>query len=313
MMRLACMFPGQGSQTQGMLKALAETDPIIQETFSKAEQVLGIDYWHMVQHGSESALNDTLNTQVVMLISDVALYRYLRKSGMPKPSMMAGHSLGEYAALVCSEAIAYEDALKLVRTRAELMQQAVLGVDGAMAAIIGLSNEKIALVCQQLVSEHPDMVLSPANYNAPGQVVIAGHTFLVEKAIETFETIGARMAKRIPVSVPCHCDLMLPAVDAFAEALKQYDFYQPQCAVVSNVDLSIYQQANDIRNLLAKQLYMPVCWTEILSLFVEKDIDSCIECGPGKVLSGLAKRTVPGLKNMFCFEPQHLPIWETIV
>lgn len=310
MMRLACMFPGQGSQTVGMLKALAEADSIIQETFLQAEQVLAIDFWKMVQNGPESALNDTLNTQVVMLIADVAMYRYLRKSGMPQPSMMAGHSLGEYAALVCSEAISFEDALKLVRTRAELMQKAVLGVDGAMAAIIGLSNEDVIAVCQQLAAEYPDKILSPANFNAVGQVVIAGHTFLVEKAISAFEELGARMAKLIPVSVPCHCDLMRPAAEAFTLALAQYDFQQPKCAVVSNVDLSIYQNADDIRNLLSKQLYMPVCWTEILTLFVEKGIDSCIECGPGKVLSGLAKRTVPVLQNMFCFEPQHLPIWE---
>lgn len=310
MMRLACMFPGQGSQTIGMLKAISESDSIIQETFAMAQQVLGLDYWDMVQNGPESSLNDTLNTQVVMLISDVAMYRYLKKHGMPQPEMMAGHSLGEYSALVCSEAISFEDALKLVRTRAELMQKAVLGVPGAMAAIIGLSNESVAEVCHELAKAHPDMVLSPANFNAPGQVVIAGYQVLVEKAIIKFEELGARMAKLIPVSVPCHCDLMQPAVDAFTQALSQYTFHQPKCQVVSNVDLSFYQNADDIRNLLAKQLYMPVRWTEILSLFVEKGIDSCIECGPGKVLSGLAKRTVPELKNMFCFEPQHLPIWE---
>lgn len=310
MMRLACMFPGQGSQTVGMLKALAENDPVVKDTFSQAEKVLGIDYWNMVQNGPESALNDTLNTQVVMLIADVAMYRYLRKSGMPQPAMMAGHSLGEYAALVCSEAIAFEDALRLVQTRAELMQKAVTGVEGAMAAIIGLSNEEVSGVCQQLTTEFPDKVLSPANFNASGQVVIAGHMFLVEKAIAIFDSLGARMAKLIPVSVPCHCDLMRPAIEDFSHALAQYDFYPPKCAVVSNVDLSLYQNADDIRNLLSKQLYMPVRWTEILALFVEKGMDSCIECGPGKVLSGLAKRTVPELKNMFCFEPQHLPIWE---
>ncbi len=310
MMRLACMFPGQGSQSIGMLKALSEHDVVIRETFDVAKNVLGIDYWDMVQNGPEALLNDTLNTQVVMLTADVAMFRYLTKHGMPKPEMMAGHSLGEYAALVCANSISFEDALKLVRCRAQLMQKAVVGEEGAMAAIIGLSNEEVSDVCKAVLDSNPALVLSPANFNANGQVVIAGHLSLVQKAISEFEKMGARMAKLIPVSVPCHCGLMKPAVEAFQEELEKYDFKQPSCKVLSNVDLSIYDNAQNIRRLLAQQLYMPVRWTDTLALFVENGMNACIECGPGKVLSGLAKRTTPELKNMFCFEPQHLPTWD---
>jgi [acyl-carrier-protein] S-malonyltransferase len=310
MIRLACMFPGQGSQSIGMLKSLADADTVIQETFNIAREVLGVDYWNMVQNGPESALNDTLNTQVVMLIADVALFRYLRKHGMPKVEIMAGHSLGEYAALVCSDSISFEDALGLVQKRAKLMQKAVLGVSGAMAAIIGLSDEDVRKVCEKIAAINPDMVLSPANFNAQGQIVIAGHKVLVEQAIVEFEKIGARMAKIIPVSVPCHCDLMRPAVEEFVHELSLMSFAKPSCQVISNVDLSIYESAEDIRRLLAEQLYKPVRWTDTLGMFVEQGMDACIESGPGKVLSGLAKRTVPGLKNMFCYEPQHLPVWE---
>jgi len=310
MIRLACMFPGQGSQSIGMLKSLSESDALIQEIFQTAQNVLGIDYWDMVQNGPETALNDTLNTQVVMLIVDVALYRYLRQHGMPQAEMMAGHSLGEYAALVCADSISFEDALKLVKKRAQLMQQAVQGVDGAMAAIIGLTDEDVRKICDKIAASHPNMVISPANFNAQGQVVIAGHKVLVEQAIAEFEQMGARMAKMIPVSVPCHCDLMKPAAAEFLNELAQYHFKKPACKVISNVDLSVYESADDIRRLLAEQLYKPVRWTDTLALFVDEGIEACIECGPGKVLSGLAKRTVPGLKNMFCYEPQHLPVWE---
>ena len=310
MMHLACMFPGQGSQSIGMLNALYEQDDMIRETFEIARNILGIDYWEMAQNGPESLLNDTLNTQVVMLTADVAMYRYLIKHGMPKPKMMAGHSLGEYAALVCSNAISFEDALRLVRTRAQLMQQAVVGIEGAMAAIIGLSNEDVTALCQKISAKHASLTLSPANFNANGQVVIAGHLSLVQEAIAEFEKQGARMAKLIPVSVPCHCDLMKPAVEVFQAELERYHFQRPDCQVVSNVDLSIYENPQDIRRLLAEQLYKSVRWTETLTLFVEKGMNACIECGPGKVLSGLAKRTVPDLRNMFCFEPQHLPTWE---
>lgn len=311
-MRLACMFPGQGSQSVGMLKDVYETDTIIATTFDEASSVLGFDLWDMVKNGPEALINDTLNTQVIMLVADVSMFRYLKKNGMPKPLMMAGHSLGEYAALVCADSLSLVDAVKLVRKRAELMQQAVEGVDGAMAAIIGLEPDMIIKICQDIANSAQNKVLSPANFNATGQIVVAGHQELVEKAIIICEESGARMAKLIPVSVPCHCDLMKPAVEQFANVLSNTHFNLPSIDVISNVDLSIYSSVAQIKELLAKQLYMPVRWTETLALFQNAGIDSVIECGPGKVLSGLAKRTVGELKNMFCFEPQHLPEWEVV-
>jgi [acyl-carrier-protein] S-malonyltransferase len=311
-MRLACMFPGQGSQSVGMLKDVYETDTIIATTFEEASSVLGFDLWDMVQNGPESVINDTLNTQVVMLVADIAMFRYLKKHGMPMPEMMAGHSLGEYAALVCADSLSVVDAAKLVRKRAELMQKAVEGVSGAMAAIIGLDPEIITNICLDIAKASQNKVLSPANFNATGQIVIAGHRDLVEKAILVCEESGARMAKLIPVSVPCHCDLMKPAVEKFATVLSEIQFDVPKIKVISNVDLSIYSSVSQIQELLTKQLFMPVRWTETLAVFEKAGIDSLIECGPGKVLSGLAKRTVPQLKNMFCFEPQHLPEWEVV-
>jgi [acyl-carrier-protein] S-malonyltransferase len=311
-MRLACMFPGQGSQSVGMLKGVYDTDAIITTTFDEASAILGFNLWQMVQEGPESSLNDTLNTQVVMLVSDVAMYRYLKKHGMPDPEMMAGHSLGEYAALVCAGALTLSDAVSLVRKRAQLMQQAVEGISGAMAAVIGLEPDMLTKICEDIAKTSQNEVLSPANFNAHGQIVIAGHQKLIEKAIVACEQNGARMAKLIPVSVPCHCDLMKPAFEQFKDVLAQVNFILPKIKVVSNVDLSVYTSADQIRELLAKQLFMPVQWTRTLELFANQGIDTVIECGPGKVLSGLAKRTIPQVKNMFCFEPQHLPEWEVV-
>ena len=311
-MRLACMFPGQGSQSVGMLKDLYKADPAIALTFDEATSVLGFNLWDMVQNGPESVINDTLNTQVVMLVADVAMFRYLKKHGMPNPEMMAGHSLGEYAALVCAQALSLVDAIILVRKRAQLMQEAVEGVSGAMAAIIGLEPEIITNICQNIANASQNEVLSPANFNATGQIVVAGHRDLVNKAIMACEQSGARMAKLIPVSVPCHCDLMKPAAKNYTNVLAEVQFNVPKINVISNVDLSCYTSAVQIQELLAKQLFMPVRWTETLGLFADAGIDSVIECGPGKVLSGLAKRTIPQVKNMFCFEPQHLPEWEVV-
>lgn len=311
-MRLACMFPGQGSQSVGMLKDIYEADLVLANTFDEASIVLGFDLWNMVQTGTDAVINDTLNTQVIMLVADVALFRYLKKHGMPDPEIMAGHSLGEYAALVCAEAISLIDAVKLVRKRAELMQKAVAGVNGAMAAIIGLEPEKIEKICKEIAQASQNEVLSIANFNATGQIVVAGHLHLIEKAINACEDAGARMAKLIPVSVPCHCELMRPAVQPFATVLSEIDFKPPKIKIISNVDLSSYSSASQMRDLLSQHLLMPVRWTETLVLFENAGIDSVIECGPGKVLSGLAKRTIVKIKNMFCHEPQHLPKWEIL-
>lgn len=309
-MQLACIFPGQGSQSVGMLESIYSADNTVMSTFEQAKSVLNIDYWAMIKNGPDELLNDTINTQVVMLISDVAMYRFLLKHGMPRPLMMAGHSLGEYAALVCADAIQFADALHLVRKRAELMRLAVQNNNGAMAAIIGLENSVVETICKDISAQYPKMDIEPANYNAPGQVVIAGHRELIELSMSEFNVAGARMTKVLPVSVPCHCKLMEPAADSFYEALLQTEMNIPSIHLISNVDVSIYNSVDNMKQLLAQQLYKPVRWTEILNLFNEKNIDTLMECGPGKVLSGLAKRTVPEMNNLFCFEINQLPKWD---
>jgi [acyl-carrier-protein] S-malonyltransferase len=311
-MHLACMFPGQGSQSLGMLKSIADTDNTIAAYFSTAKNILGIDYWDMIQNGQEEQINQTMNTQVIMLIADVAMYHFLLSKGMPSPQWMAGHSLGEYSALVCANAIEFTDALKLVFKRAELMQQAVSNCEGAMAAIIGLDNHVVENICEILSKQYSNMVLEPANFNAPGQIVVAGHFQLVKESLTHFEASGAKLAKIIPVSVPCHCSLMLPAAEYFKEFVEQTSIKIPEIKLFSNVDVSIYESVEQIKNLLVQQLYKSVRWTDILQAFKQHSVTHLMECGPGKVLCGLAKRTVPELKTQFCYEINHLPEWDVV-
>lgn len=288
MMNYAIVFPGQGSQFVGMLADLAAIYPDIKNTFSEVSDHLHYDIWQMVQQGPEEVLNQTEHTQVAMLTADVALFRILKSKQPLAPSMMAGHSLGEYAALVCADAVSLVDAAKLVQTRGRLMQQAIpMGV-GAMAAIVGLSDEQVRQICIQ--STNAIEQVTPANYNAIGQVVIAGHSAAVQRAIILAETQQARMAKIIPVSVPCHCELLKPAAEQFAEALAQAKLQIPTGTVISNVDLSAYQSVEQIRTLLQQQLYSPVRWVETIQKMQQAGIATIIECGPGKVLSGLIKR-----------------------
>ena len=284
----ACVFPGQGSQSVAMLGDLSCRYPSIVDLFSTVSDHLGYDVWNMVQHGPETTLNQTEHTQVAMLVADVAVYNVLQQRGMPQAVMMAGHSLGEYAALVCADAISLQHAAALVAKRGQLMQETVPVGQGAMAAIVGLSDETVQALCLQ-VSTTIEQV-SPANYNAIGQVVIAGHTVAVEKAIKLADDMGARMAKIIPVSVPCHCSLLLQAAEEFADSLQSTEFKVPTMPIISNVNLSIYQSVEQIRTLLKEQLYSPVRWVETIQLMKNKGIERIVECGPGKVLSGLIKR-----------------------
>ena len=284
----AVVFPGQGSQSIGMLGEMAKSNPLIIALFDSVSNRLSYDLWDLVQNGPESKLNQTENTQVAMLVADVAVYKLLEQRGMPKPLMMAGHSLGEYAALVCAGAIGLPEAALLVQTRGQLMQKTVPLGKGAMAAIVGLTDELVQSLC--LEASTPIAQVSPANYNAIGQVVIAGHTPAVEKAITLANTMGARMAMIIPVSVPCHCSLLTEAAHQFAESLQHVDFKVPELPVISNVDLSIYESIDQMRNLLSQQLYRPVRWVETIQLMKNKGIERVIECGPAKVLTGLLKR-----------------------
>lgn len=288
MIHAAFLFPGQGSQSVGMLSELSERYSIITETFGHVSNRLGYDVWRLVQEGPEAQLNQTEHTQVAMLTADVAVFKLLQTLGLGSAQMMAGHSLGEYAALVCAEAIDLLDAAQLVAKRGQLMQATVPLGEGAMAAIVGLTDEQIEILCTQISNEKYQV--NPANYNAIGQVVIAGHSVAVEHVVEQANELGARMAKMIPVSVPCHCPLLTEASEAFEEHLAAANFKSPLLPVISNVDLSIYKTAEQIRRLLKVQLCYPVRWVETIQLIKNNGIESIIECGPGKVLSGLVKR-----------------------
>lgn len=288
MLEKAIVFPGQGSQSVGMLGDLAQKYPLIIELFASVSERLGYDLWRLVQDGPAETLNQTVYTQVAVLTADVSVYRVLEQKGNFTPKIMAGHSLGEYAALVCAEAIDLVDAAWLVSVRGQLMQDTVpLGV-GAMAAIIGLKDEQILDICDQ--SSSGGLVVMPANYNAIGQVVIAGNTVAVDKAIRLADDMGAKLAKVIPVSVPCHCSLLEETANKFQAALDEAKFRVPAIPVISNVDLSIYSSVSQIRTLLAKQLYSPVQWVKTIQYISDLGITSLVECGPGKVLSGLIKR-----------------------
>lgn len=284
----AFVFPGQGSQSVGMLAELAVQYPSITQTFEMVSERLGYDVWHLVQQGPLETLNETVHTQVVMLTADISIYNILMQQGVTPAAIMAGHSLGEYAALVAAGALTLPDAAMLVRTRGQLMQETVPLGAGAMAAIVGLTDEQVQQLCEEVSTAA--FVVSPANFNAVGQVVIAGHTEAVVAAIERAEILNARLAKIIPVSVPCHCSLLEKAAEQFQDALLNTAFEIPKIPVISNVDLSIYQSTEQMRMLLQAQLYRPVRWVETIQTFKNKGIEFVIECGPGKVLSGLIKR-----------------------
>jgi [acyl-carrier-protein] S-malonyltransferase len=288
MLNTAFVFPGQGSQSIGMLSDFDSQYPIVRNVFTETSETLGYDLWQLVQSGPEEKLNQTEYTQVAMLTADVAVYKVLMQQGVSKPRIMAGHSLGEYAALVCASALSLSDAVQLVTRRGQIMQNAIpLGL-GSMAAIIGLTDEHVKNLCEQASTDIQKV--SPANYNAIGQVVVAGHYSAVEKLITLADEEGARLAKMLPVSVPCHCPLLSDASELFAESLAQVEFKNPDIQVISNVDVGTYHSAQDIRMKLKQHLYSPVRWVETIQLFKNSGIERIIESGPGKVLCGLIKR-----------------------
>lgn len=283
----AMVFPGQGSQAVGMLAELAEQYPIVTETFAQASDVLGYSLWDLVQNGPEEELNKTWKTQPALLAASVAIWRVWQEKQGKMPQMMAGHSLGEYSALVCAGVIDFAAAIKLVELRGQLMQEAVPAGTGAMYAIIGLDNDAIAKACEEAAQ---GQVVSPVNFNSPGQVVIAGNKEAVERAGVLCKEAGAKRALPLAVSVPSHCALMKPAADKLAVALQEIEFKQPEIQVVNNVDVIAQTDANTIRDALVRQLYNPVRWTETVELIAEKGITQLLEIGPGKVLTGLTKR-----------------------
>ena len=285
-MSVAFVFPGQGSQQIGMMEGFAD-DAAVRATFAEASEVLGDDLWQLVELGPADALNLTRNTQPVMLTAGVAVWRAWQASGGPRPAFMAGHSLGEYTALVAAGALAFEDAVPLVRFRAEAMQDAVATGVGAMAAIMGGDDDAIADACREAAQGE---VVEPVNFNAPGQVVIAGNKSAVERAMAAAKARGAKRALLLPVSAPFHSSLLKPAAERLASRLAQVDIRPPSVPVVHNVDVATHAGPDDIRRALAEQAASPVRWTETIRMLVANGVTHVVECGPGKVLTGLARR-----------------------
>jgi len=288
-MNISVVFPGQGSQSVGMLSAYAENGSQIKETYQQASTALGYDLWDIVSNGPADKLNQTEITQPAMLAADIAVLRIMSERISQKPLILAGHSLGEYSALVAAGAIEFSDAIKLVAERGRLMQNAVPAGESAMAAVLGLSDDQIIDVCKQAVAASGEVV-EPVNFNSPGQVVIAGTTAGVEKANELAKEKGAKRALKLPVSVPAHSSLMKPAADELAKTLLNIKISPPEIRLIHNVDAQSHDNPDDIRKILTKQLYNPVRWVDTVKIITEVAEDGLIECGPGKVLSGLAKR-----------------------
>jgi [acyl-carrier-protein] S-malonyltransferase len=290
-MKFALVFPGQGSQSVGMMAAYGDAAPV-RETFAEAADALGQDLWTMVSDGPSDLLNQTVNTQPAMLAAGVAVYRLWQSQGGPIPAMMAGHSLGEYTALVCAGALNFSDAIRLVRLRAEAMQLAVPEGAGAMAAVLGLDDDAVRAVCAQAAQGE---ILEAVNFNSPGQVVIAGNKAAVERGCALAKEKGAKRALPLPVSVPSHCALMQPAAEKLRAALSAIEVRTPSIAVLHNADVASHADLDAIRDALARQLYRPVRWVETVQYMAAQGVQLIAECGPGKVLAGLNKRIVEGM------------------
>ncbi|MAX56939.1 MAG: [acyl-carrier-protein] S-malonyltransferase [Alcanivoracaceae bacterium] len=286
MSKTAFIFPGQGSQALGMLSDFADR-PAVKQTFAEASGALDLDLWALCQDGPKEALNQTENTQPLLLTAGVALWRLWEQSGGPRPQFLAGHSLGEYTALSCAGVINLGDAVRLVRTRGQLMQEAVAEGQGKMAAVLGLDDDQVRAACEQAANGD---VVEAVNFNAPGQVVIAGSAEAVERAIAACKEAGAKRAMPLPVSVPSHCALMKPAAEKLAETLNNTNFHAAEMPVINNVDVAVETDPAQIRDALIRQLYSPVRWVETVQALKEQGVIRVYECGPGKVLGGLIKR-----------------------
>jgi [acyl-carrier-protein] S-malonyltransferase len=288
----AIVFPGQGSQSVGMMNGFADL-PVVEKTFLQANAILNVDLWAMVRDGPAEALNQTVNTQPVMLVAGVAVWRAWQEKKGPLPSWFAGHSLGEYSALVAAESIRFEDALPLVRFRAQAMQEAVPEGTGGIAAILGIDADTARQVCAEAAQGE---VVEPANLNAPGQIVIAGHRSAVERAMEIARQKGAKRAVMLPMSAPSHCSLMKPAAERLRERLEQIEVRKPIVPVVQNRFVQAFDDPARIRQALVEQLYNPVRWIETIEYFGHKGVKRVAECGPGKVLTGMSRRIVPDIE-----------------
>ena len=293
-MSFAIVFPGQGSQSVGMMAAYGDS-AVVRATFDDASSALGDDLWTMVADGPAEILAQTVNTQPVMLTAGIAAWRLWRERGGRMPAVVAGHSLGEYSALVAADVIELKDAVPLVRLRAAAMQEAVPVGTGAMAAILGLDDAGVAAACAEAAQGE---VVEPVNFNASGQTVIAGHKNAVERAMESCKARGARMAKALPVSAPFHSSLIRPAADKLAARLAELDFRRPVVPLINNVDVAIESDPARIKDALVRQTYNPVRWVETIRKMANCGVSTVAECGPGKVLAGLTKRCADGVAGI---------------
>ncbi|OCX95757.1 MAG: [acyl-carrier-protein] S-malonyltransferase [Pseudomonas sp. K35] len=291
---LAFVFPGQGSQSLGMLAELGAQQSVVVDTFAEASSALGYDLWALTQTGPEEQLNQTDKTQPAILAASIAIWRLWQTEGGAQPAFVAGHSLGEYSALVAAGSLPFADAIKLVELRGQLMQQAVPARQGGMAAILGLEDADVLAACAEAAQGE---VVSAVNFNAPGQVVIAGSAAAVERAIEACKAKGAKRAMALPVSVPSHCDLMRPAAERFASSVESIEWQAPQIPLVQNVSAAVVADLEVLKRDLLAQLYSPVRWVESMVALGDRGVTSLVECGPGKVLSGLNKRCVKGVST----------------
>lgn len=305
-MSFGSVFPGQGSQSIGMLAALAQAEPVVAQTFEEASQVLGYDLWQLCQAGPEDRLNATEQTQPAMLAAGVAVWRVWRARGGALPAVCAGHSLGEYSALVASGALGFAQAAGLVQSRGRFMQEAVPAGQGAIAAVLGLDDAAVLEVCEAVCAARAPAIVSAVNFNAPGQVVIAGHADAVGDAIERLRQAGARKAVPLPMSVPVHCTLMRPAAERLKTRLLDAGMAPPAFPVLHNADLCTHTDPGEIVDALTAQLYTPVRWSRTVEAFVARDVRTLVEFGPGRVLTGLAKRIDRSITAVAVYDPASL-------
>lgn len=303
-MKLALIFPGQGSQAIGMMQGFANTKSV-RDTFTEASTALGQDLWQLVAQGPADDLNATVNTQPVMLTAAYAMYRAWLEAGGPPPAIVAGHSLGEYTALVAAGVLSFADALPLVRFRAQAMQEAVPVGTGAMAAILGLDDDAVRAACAEAAQGE---VVEPVNFNAPSQVVIAGHKAAVERGAAVAKSLGAKRAVMLPVSAPFHSSLLKPAAERLRERMQQITFSAPCITVINNVDVAVLNDPLQIKDALARQACNPVRWVETVRAFAGQGVTHVVECGPGKVLAGLTRRIESSLQGYAVTDPASLQL-----